>query len=201
MPQLPARTRLVDTIRLCAVPRNPKVDVYTMLNDSVILIDPLDRMIGSADKLEVHRRGALHRAFSILIFNSQGKLLLQRRAMTKYHSRGLWSNTCCGHPRPGETTEAAARRRLSEEMGLDCKLREIFSFTYEADLEDGLIEHELVHVFCGNSDEDPTLNPSEADEWKWVNLSTLVTDMKKRPNQFTSWFRICVDSIDYRRHV
>jgi isopentenyl-diphosphate delta-isomerase len=166
------------------------------ISDAVILIDPFDRMIGSADKLEVHRLGALHRAFSILIFNSRSQLLLQKRAMSKYHSRGLWSNTCCGHPRPGEMTEKAARRRLREEMALDCKLRKIFSFTYKADLEDGLVERELVHVFFGKSDDNPTLTPSEAEDWKWVDLATLIVDIRLRPNQFTYWFRICLDLIN-----
>jgi len=166
------------------------------VNETLILVDSADRVIGTGEKIEIHRLGVLHRAFSVWIFNSRGELLLQKRAMTKYHSRGLWSNTCCGHPRPGETTENAARRRLQEEMGLDCALRETLTFTYEAQLESGLTEHEFVHVFFGRSEENPRLAPAEADEWKWMDLSNLVKAIKQKPNTFTYWFRICLNLID-----
>jgi isopentenyl-diphosphate delta-isomerase len=167
-------------------------------NETVILVDSRDRVIGTGDKIEVHRIGALHRAFSVLIFNSRSQLLLQKRAMTKYHSRGLWSNTCCGHPRPEEPTGQAARRRLLEEMGLDCPLQEMYSFTYRASLENGLTEHEFNHVFIGRSDQNPIPALSEADEWKWSDLSMLEKEIQEKPHEFSYWFRICMNSSELK---
>ena len=133
-----------------------KSDGYPFLDrEMVVLIDPNDREIGQMGKLEAHRTGRLHRAFSVFIFNAQGELLLQQRAANKYHSASLWTNTCCGHPRPGEALVAAGERRLEEEMGLHVPLRPAFHFTYAAKLEDGLTEHELDHVLIGRSDRDP----------------------------------------------
>ena len=124
-------------------------------HELVVLIDPKDREIGQMEKLAAHREGRLHRAFSVFVFNAKGELLLQQRAATKYHSASLWTNTCCGHPRPGETLVAAGERRLKEEMGLSIPLRTTFHFTYRAELEHGLVEHEMDHVLIGTSDLDP----------------------------------------------
>lgn len=163
----------------------------------VILVGKNDKEIGTCEKLKAHKEGKLHRAFSIFIFNSKGELLLQRRAKTKYHSGGLWSNTCCSHPRPGETLENAAHRRLKEEMGFDCELKEVFSFIYKVKL-DNLFEHEYDHVFTGKFDGEPTLNPEEADDWKWINMGELKEDMQKNPNNYTFWFKICIKRLNQK---
>ena len=123
--------------------------------EEVILVDEHDREIGSGEKLQIHQEGKLHRAFSVLVFNWKQELLLQKRKETKYHSGGLWTNTCCSHPRPGELTLEAAQRRLHEEMGLTCPLREVGNFIYRAEFENGLIEHEYDHVLAGSSDHTP----------------------------------------------
>lgn len=157
-------------------------------NERVILVDERDRAIGAAGKLWVHKRASLHRAFSIFVLNSRDELLLQRRAMSKYLSPGLWTNTCCGHPRPGEATEAAARRRLNEEMGLDCDLSYLFGFRYRAEVGDGLVEHEYDHVFIGKHDTDPRPDPSEVGDWRWQSLRTLREDLAMFPERFTRWF-------------
>ncbi len=151
-------------------------------------------MVGVGEKLHVHREGLLHRAFSIFIFNSHGELLMQRRALCKYHSAGLWSNTCCGHPRPGEQVVAAAERRLKVEMGLGCQLEEFGSFIYRADVGDGLVEHEFDHLLLGRSDLAPSLNVEEAAGWKRVSLAALGTELSNRPEDFTRWLRLIVDT-------
>lgn len=160
--------------------------------ERVILVNEEDEEIGAAGKLEAHREGRLHRAFSIFVLNGRGELLLQRRARGKYHSGGLWTNTCCGHPRPGETTEAAAHRRLREEMGFDCPLRPVFHFVYEAELDDGLREHELDHVFVGRWEADPSPDPEEAEAWRWSGLDEVARDVEERPDEYTVWFRIAL---------
>jgi len=165
------------------------------MEEQVILVDTADQEIGLAEKLQAHREGKLHRAFSIFVFNSQAKLLLQKRARTKYHSGGLWSNTCCSHPRPGEPVEHAAHRRLREEMGFDCALREIFSFTYHMKLDNDLAEHEYDHVFLGTFDGKPAPNPADVDAWKWIDLKTLARDVGAYPERYTYWFRICIDQV------
>lgn len=160
------------------------------MNEEVILVNDNDEVIGVGEKIETHSTGALHRAFSVFIFNSAGQLLLQKRASGKYHSRGLWSNTCCGHPRPGESTEEASRRRLGEEMGFDCEVREVFKFIYHAELDGGLSEHEYDHVFLGRFDGSPKPNPREVDDWKWIDLTALEPDVQENPDKYTYWFRI-----------
>lgn len=157
--------------------------------DEVILVDEADRPVGTAPKMRAHREGALHRALSVFVFNSRGELLLQRRAAGKYHSAGLWTNTCCSHPRPGEETADAARRRLEEEMGLSTSLTPLFTFTYRSRFEDGLWEHEVDHVFLGRSDQDPAPDPAEVGEWRWVRPESLVREMERDPGHFTVWFR------------
>lgn len=161
--------------------------------EHVILVDPFDLEIGTMEKLEAHQKGLLHRAFSVLLFNSQGELMLQQRSLNKYHSPGLWTNTCCSHPRPNENTLSAAMRRLQEEMGLSCNLKEIFHFTYRAELEDGLIEHEIDHVFIGFTDATPHLNQNEAMGFKWLSLSRILKDLQEQPEQYTAWFQILIN--------
>jgi len=159
-----------------------------MTRERVILIDHADREIGSADKLEVHRRGLLHRAFSVFIFRLDGAILLQRRAFSKYHSAGLWSNACCGHPRPGETVVEAAHRRLREELGLSCALRTVGRFEYEVGLGNGLIEHEIDHVLAGVSDDDPVPCVDEVEECRWVLPSVLNHELSSGKLRMTAWF-------------
>jgi isopentenyl-diphosphate delta-isomerase len=156
--------------------------------DQVILVDADDRVLGTTPKLEAHRAGALHRAFSVFVFDSQGDLLLQRRARTKYHSGGRWTNTCCGHPRPGEDTGLAARRRLREEMGFTCPLTPVGSFTYRAAVGGGFEEHELDHVFVGVHDGVPLPSPAEVDAWRRCALGALLAELARAPGSFTAWF-------------
>jgi isopentenyl-diphosphate delta-isomerase len=153
----------------------------------VILVGPDDEEIGTAAKLEAHGSGALHRAFSVFVLNDRGEILLQRRAVGKYHSGGLWSNSCCGHPRPREDTRAAAMRRLAEEMGFDCALRHLFAFTYRVALGGGLWEHEIDHVFIGHHDDAPRPDPLEVSEWRWLAPDALQTEMANDPDRFTLW--------------
>jgi isopentenyl-diphosphate delta-isomerase len=158
--------------------------------NEIILVNDLDEIMGSEEKIKVHREGILHRAFSILVFNSKNELLLQKRTKTKYHSGGLWSNTCCGHQNKGETLEISAKRRLKEEMNLDCELEEIFSFRYYTSFNDGLIENEIDHVFTGYSNSNPILNQEEAEDYKWISLRDLEKDILENSNKYTSWFKI-----------
>ena len=162
---------------------------------NIILVDNRDTSIGTADKMAVHKNGQLHRAFSVFIFNDTSEMLLQKRALTKYHSAGLWTNTCCSHPRPGETTLAAARRRLQEEMGFTCQLTEAFSFTYQIAFTNELTEHEYDHVFIGTFSGTPCPNPAEAAAWKWVTPAWLKTDLKRRPEHYTAWLKVCLDRV------
>ncbi len=165
------------------------------MEEKIILVDGDDREVGIMEKMEAHREGKLHRAFSIFVFNRQEQLLLQKRAKTKYHSGGLWTNTCCSHPRKGESLEEAAHRRLKEEMGFDCRLEEVFRFAYRVEFDNGIIENELDHVFVGRFDGVPVPNPSEADDWKWVSIDELRKDIKKNPSNYTYWFRIAVEKV------
>jgi isopentenyl-diphosphate Delta-isomerase len=164
-----------------------------MRREYVVLVDERDRIIGSEEKLRAHRVGRLHRAFSIFVFNNRQELLLQRRSPSKYHSGGLWSNTCCGHPRPGEATDAAAMRRLNEEMGFACDLRERFSFLYRAELNDRLIEHDIDHVFVGRFSGRPAPNPKEVCDFQWLRLDELWPAMQTRPEAFTYWLRVALN--------
>ncbi|MGF1924270.1 MAG: isopentenyl-diphosphate Delta-isomerase [Bacteroidia bacterium] len=165
------------------------------MEEQVILVDSLDHPLGVLDKMEVHTLGLLHRAFSVFIFNSNGELLLQQRAHDKYHSGGKWTNTCCSHPRPFEETEHAAHRRLEEEMGLVCDLEYGFNFTYKAELDNQLIEHELDHVYFGSSDQLPIINKNEVASFRYMTLEDLAADLKKDPNSYTAWLKICFDNI------
>ena len=157
-----------------------------MYVEEVILVDKNDVEVGTMEKMEAHRDGGtLHRAFSVFVFNTDGDLLLQRRAEHKYHSGGLWTNTCCSHPRPGETVREAANRRLVEELGMECKLVELFSFEYKAELDGGMTEWELDHVLLGLSDLDPQINPDEVAEYKYMPLSEIDLDLKSNPDHYT----------------
>ena len=165
------------------------------MEDQVILVDNDDQEIGKAEKMAAHEKGLLHRAFSVLVFNSKGELLLQQRAKEKYHCGGLWTNTCCSHPRKGETVSQAAHRRLLEEMGVDCELEEIFSFSYRVDFPNGLTENELDHVLIGKSDSRPKPDPKEVEQWKWINLKTLRTETRKNPEIYTYWFKVLLEKL------
>jgi len=165
-----------------------------MSSNSVILIDKHDNMLGTMDKMAAHKAGKLHRAFSVFIFDTSGRFLLQQRAAGKYHSGGLWSNTCCSHPRPGEQTIAAAHRRLMEEMGLDCKLDHAFNFIYKEEMN-GLTEHELDHVFFGVCDTLPVPDPDEVSAFKYMPLDVLSNELKERPETYSKWLKICLDKV------
>lgn len=160
--------------------------------EQVVLIDVEDREIGHMEKLAAHQEGLLHRAFSIFIFNERGELLLQQRAGSKYHSAGLWTNSCCGHPRPGESLLIAGERRLKEEMGMTVSLEKAFHFIYRADLENGLVENELDHVLIGCVNKHPEPDPKEASDWRWVQRKTLERELLEHPRLFTAWFPLCV---------
>jgi isopentenyl-diphosphate delta-isomerase len=164
------------------------------MEDLLILVNEKDETVGVGEKIKIHQVGILHRAFSIFIFNSDGELLLQRRAPGKYHSPGLWSNTCCGHPRPGEDLLAAAQLRLEIEMGLDCELEAFGSFIYRADVGNGLVEHEFDHLLIGHTEFDPSLNPDEAIEWKRVPFTALEREVGHTPEDFTSWLKIIIET-------
>jgi isopentenyl-diphosphate delta-isomerase len=166
------------------------------MEEKVILVDEQDQAIGEMEKLQAHEQALLHRAFSIFIFNERGQLMLQQRQLTKYHSGGLWTNTCCGHPRPNETTKEAAQRRLQEEMGFLCDLNHKFYFTYKAALDNNLTEYELDHVFFGQFDAIPVLNPDEAADWNWVEWTDLCDDIQNNPDSYTFWLKICVEKIN-----
>jgi isopentenyl-diphosphate delta-isomerase len=163
--------------------------------EQVILVDSYDNAIGTMEKMEAHRQGVLHRAFSVVVFNSKGELLLQKRALTKYHSGGLWTNTCCSHPTTSEPIEQTARRRLQYEMGIDVAPAFAFKFTYHASLDHGLTEHELDHVFTATFDGSPHVNPAEVSDWKYVDLQNLRTDMTRVPEHYTAWFKYIVDRL------
>jgi isopentenyl-diphosphate delta-isomerase len=168
---------------------------FARSKEKVILVDKNDKEIGTGEKLKIHQEGKLHRAFSIFVFNYKGELLLQQRAKSKYHSGGLWANTCCSHPRVGEPIEKAVHRRLKEEMGFDCDLKKIFSFTYKSKLDHDFFEHEFDHVFVGKFNGKPMPNPEEVDKWKWVNLEELKKDIQKNPNNYTYWLKASIDKI------
>ena len=162
------------------------------------MVNDHDEETGVMEKMEAHRTGSLHRAFSVLLFNSRGEMLLQKRAQTKYHSSGLWTNTCCSHPRPGESLEEAARRKLRQEMGIEANPRFAFKFQYKAPLDNQLIEYEIDHVFIGQFDGEPVLNEHEAEDWKFVDLHSLKQQIHTDPQQFTPWFRLILDHPHFR---
>lgn len=164
-------------------------------HEYVVLVDEQDIVTGKMEKMEAHEKGVLHRAFSVFLFNSHGEMLLQQRAHSKYHSPGLWTNACCSHPRMDESLESATTRRLSEEMGMQCTMQEIFHFIYKADVGQGLTEHELDHVFVGTTDAEPALNPDEVADWKYMLMDDIKSSMLQEPEKYTVWFRIAFDEV------
>lgn len=158
--------------------------------EHVILVDEQDNAIGTMEKMEAHKKGVLHRAFSILLFNDKGEILLQKRAAAKYHSGGLWTNTCCSHPLPNERIDDATHRRLKQEMGIDVPLKFEFKFIYKAELDKNLAEHEVDHVYTGYFNGMPAVNPAEVDDWRFVSLNLLRESMVQNPSNYTVWFKL-----------
>ncbi len=176
--------------------REVRCDSVVARTNLVVLVDENDNKIGLEEKLSAHSNGGkLHRAFSVFVFNSKNELMMQRRALTKYHAAGQWANTCCSHPFDGESVLEAGHRRLKEEMGFDCKLEEIFSFTYHADVGNGLRENEFDHVLFGRYDAAPRPNPDEVCEWKPVSLPALSEDIRGHPNRYVPWLVIIMPKI------
>jgi len=167
-----------------------------MEEELVILVDDHDNEIGLMPKTEAHKKALLHRAISVFIFNSNGDWLLQRRALTKYHSAGLWTNTCCTHPLPNEINFDAANRRLKQEMGMQCSLKELFSFTYKEALDNELTEYEFDHVFIGITDNIPQINTAEVAEFRYFKSSELSLDIKKNPDNYTVWFKKIIERVN-----
>ena len=165
------------------------------MDEYVVLVNEQDEEIGVREKLQAHLDGTLHRAFSVFLFNDDGDLLLQQRHSDKYHSGGLWSNTCCSHPRPGEPTEAAAHRRLQEEMGVICNLQRVFGFVYHSKLDLHLYEHEYDHVFVGRFNGTPVPNRDEVSSWRWATTAALRKDVAEHPDRYTYWFRLVLDRV------
>lgn len=166
--------------------------------DSVVLVNPKDDVIGSMDKLEAHKKGQLHRAFSVLVFNSKGEMLLQKRAKNKYHSGGLWTNACCSHPRPEENCSTAAKRRLLEEIGIEADPKYLYKFIYKAALDNDLTEYEYDHVYTCITDQLPILNIQEAEDFKYVRVNELLDDVKTNPDIYTFWFKVITDNLQGR---
>ena len=161
-----------------------------MTEEQVILVDENDNQIGLMPKMEAHEKALLHRAFSVFVFNNKNELMLQKRAMHKYHSPGLWTNTCCSHQRDGESNLEAGKRRLQEEMGFVTDLQESTSFIYKAPFDNGLTEHEYDHVMIGHFNDEPIINADEAADWKWMPLEAVKVDMALHPELYTAWFKI-----------
>lgn len=164
-------------------------------HELILLVDSKDNECGYGEKLQIHKDGLLHRAFSIFIFNETGEMLIQKRYSGKYHSPGLWSNTCCSHQRKGETLEQAAHSRLMYEMGFDTELHEMFSFIYRVEFDNGLIEKELDHVFFGHYNGPVSPEPSEVEDYRWVSMNELKYEMELHPESFTYWFKECIDKV------
>lgn len=166
-----------------------------MKEPHVILVDDNDNQTGTAPKMEAHKKALLHRAVSVFVVNLKGDWILQRRAFDKYHSNGLWTNACCTHPNPGESNIESAERRLKEEMGIECGLTELFTFTYKGKLDNELTEYELDHVFFGVTASDPVINTSEVEDWKAVRYDDLRNDILKNPSDYTYWFKEIYENV------
>nr|WP_315159351.1 isopentenyl-diphosphate Delta-isomerase [uncultured Flavobacterium sp.] len=164
-----------------------------MEEEKVILVNELDEQIGLMPKLEAHEKAILHRAFSVFVLNNKNEVMLQQRAHQKYHSPLLWTNTCCSHQREGETNIQAGNRRLYEEMGFSTELKELFHFIYKAPFDNGLTEHELDHVMIGYYDGEPVINTEEVEDWKWMKIEDIQSDMLSNPESYTVWFKIIFD--------
>lgn len=170
-----------------------------MVEEQVILVNENDEKIGLMAKQEAHEKAVLHRAFSVFIFNAKNELMLQQRALHKYHSPGLWTNTCCSHQRDGESSIKAGKRRLMEEMGFTVKLKETTAFIYKAEFDNGLTEHEFDHILVGEYNDEPVINKEEVEAWKWISLETLRNDIKNNPASYTVWFKIIFDK--FQQHL
>ena len=170
-----------------------------MTEEQIILVDENDNEVGLMGKMDAHLQGRLHRAISVFIFNSKGELLLHQRADGKYHSGGLWTNTCCSHPRPGESALEAAHRRLKEEMGMQCHLQPAFRFLYKAVLDNHLTEHELDHVFVGTCDTAPVPDPTEVKDWKYMNEEQVSKELTVSPEKYTAWFKMIYPKLHSER--
>ena len=170
-------------------------DEASVAEAMLIAVDAHDRETGRVEKMTAHRSGILHRAFSIFVFDEADRLLLQRRARRKYHSGGLWSNTCCSHPHAGEPLLDAAHRRLREEMGFDCALEVVFGFVYRATLDRGLVEHEFDHVIVGRFFGVPAPDVREVEDWKWVTVPTIQSQLAENPAAYTAWFKSALDGL------
>eukprot|EP00218_Dolichomastix_sp_CCMP3274_P004248 CAMPEP_0170156646 /NCGR_PEP_ID=MMETSP0033_2-20121228/63704_1 /TAXON_ID=195969 /ORGANISM="Dolichomastix tenuilepis, Strain CCMP3274" /LENGTH=168 /DNA_ID=CAMNT_0010394011 /DNA_START=55 /DNA_END=558 /DNA_ORIENTATION=+ len=164
-----------------------------MTKENVILVNENDEQIGLMEKIEAHEKALLHRAFSVFILNDKGELMLQQRALHKYHSPGLWTNTCCSHQREGESNINAGKRRLQEEMGFVTELAEAVSFIYKAPFDNGLTEHEYDHVMVGTYNDEPKINPDEVASWKWMDVQAVKDDIAANPDEYTAWFKIIFD--------
>ncbi len=167
-----------------------------MSEQQVVLVNEKDEPIGVMEKMEVHQKGLLHRAFSVFIFDSKGRMLLQRRAKQKYHGAGLWTNACCSHPHPDANIRAAAERRLKEELGFEAGLKKIFEFTYSAKVENDLIEHEYDHVFTGVYEGAITPDENEVADYAYEEMAQLKQSIEQRPDKFTSWFKIAFPKVE-----
>ena len=163
------------------------------MKENVILVDKNDTQIGLMSKLDAHKKGILHRAFSVFVLNNNNEIMLQKRAYNKYHSAGLWTNTCCSHQREGENSVEAGKRRLLEEMGFETELKIITSFIYKVEFENGLTEHELDYLLIGKYLKSPVINKQEVADWKWMKVELIADDIKLNPNNYTSWFKIIFD--------
>jgi isopentenyl-diphosphate Delta-isomerase len=170
-----------------------------MNEEKVILVNEKDEQIGLMPKMEAHEKAILHRAFSVFIFNDKNELMLQQRALSKYHSPGLWTNTCCSHQRDGESNIEAGKRRLQEEMGFVADLKETTSFIYKAPFDNGLTEHEFDHILVGYYNEEPYMNSEEVASWKWKNLEDVKVDISLHPEVYTAWFKIIFDK--FYKHI
>ena len=164
-----------------------------MIEEQVILVNEKDEQIGLMSKQEAHEKAVLHRAFSVFVFNDLNELMLQQRALDKYHSPGLWTNTCCSHQRDGESNIDAGERRLEEEMGFETQLLETTSFIYKAPFDNGLTEYEYDHILVGKYNGEPTINLDEVASWKWMLLDDVKTDLAINPDNYTAWFKIIFD--------
>lgn len=170
-----------------------------MAEEKVILVNEKDEPVGLMGKMEAHEKALLHRAFSVFVFNDKNELMIQQRALGKYHSPGLWANTCCSHQREGETNIEAGKRRLQEEMGFTTELRDSISFIYKAPFDNGLTEHEFDHILIGEYNEEPKINPDEVHDWKWISLEAIKQDIQANPSNYTEWFKIIFDK--YYKHI
>ena len=164
------------------------------MKEIIICVDKNDNEVGHVEKMEAHIKGLLHRALSIFVFNEKNELLLQKRYSGKYHSPGLWTNTCCTHPNKNESTDDAAIRRLQEEMGFSCELKEVFSFMYYIKFDNDLIEHEFDHVYFGRYSNEISINPLEVEDYKWISLDNIKVDLKKNPDNYTFWFKYIIEN-------